>query len=192
MFGDPEENPLKWLKCFLNEIIIKANNGMSRRGNNIDGNIVLRLVELQKSYINYENPNRIKLTEAEKQRYVLERGDFLFARVNGNPDYVGRCAVFQPMREPIYHNDHIIRVHFDETKLNEVFASVLFNNSYGRKQMQDKIKTSAGQYTINQDGIGSIVTILPPLDLQMQFADFVQQTDKSKLNVITVLNYKNK
>jgi len=183
MFGDPEGNPLKWTKCSLNNIITRANNGMSRRGNDISGNIVLRLVELQNGYIDYTNPNRINLADAEKQRYLLERGDFLFARVNGNPDYVGRCAVFNALGEPVYHNDHIIRVHFDEAKLNGIFASALFNSLYGRKQMQDKIKTSAGQYTINQEGIGAIVTILPPLDLQNQFAAFVQQVDKSKLTI---------
>lgn len=59
LFGDPEENPFGWDKMPLSEVIINANNGMARRGNDEDGNIVMRLVELQDGYIDYSNPNRI-------------------------------------------------------------------------------------------------------------------------------------
>lgn len=181
MFGDPKENPLRWDKLTLSNIIINANNGMARRGNDEDGEIVVRLVELQDGYIDYSNPNRIKLNEGEKHRYLLKDKDFLFARVNGNPDNVGRCAVFHNIGENVYHNDHIIRVHFDEERLNGIFASTLLNSNYGKRQLKGQLKTSAGQYTVSQDGIGAIMTILPPIELQNQFADFVHQIDKSKV-----------
>lgn len=183
MFGDPEENPFNWKKILLAKVIINANNGMARRGNDNDGNIVMRLVELQDGYIDYSNPNRIILKDNEKKRYLLKDKDFLFARVNGNPDNVGRCAVFHDIGEDVYHNDHIIRVHFDEELLNGTFASALFNSDYGKKQLKSQIKTSAGQYTVSQDGIGAIATILPPAKLQNQFADFVQQVDKSRFDI---------
>ena len=181
LFGDPEQNPMVWTKQPLSEIIINANNGMARRGNDPHGSIVMRLVELQDGHIDYSTPNRIVLTDTEKGKYLLRENDFLFARVNGNPEYVGRCAVFHEIGEPVYHNDHIIRVHFDDTVLNGAFASALINSAYGKRQMRGQIKTSAGQYTISQDGIGAITAILPPMALQQQFAAFVEQTDKSKL-----------
>lgn len=183
MFGDPVVNPKSWETVPLSALIINANNGMSRRGKDADGSIVLRLVELQNGFIDYSAPNRICLNDTEKKRYELVDNDFLFARVNGNPDYVGRCAVFKSIGEPVFHNDHIIRVHFDETKINGCFTSVLLNSDYGKRQMREQIKTSAGQYTISQDGIGAITAILPPLELQEQFAAFVEQTDKSKLEI---------
>lgn len=39
------------------------------------------------------------------------------------PDYVGRCAVFKAVNESVYHNDRIIRVHFNENVLEGQFAS---------------------------------------------------------------------
>ena len=180
LFGDPEENPFGWDKMPLSKVIINANNGMARRGNDEDGNIVMRLVELQDGYIDYSNPNRIILKDNEKKRYLLKDKDFLFARVNGNPDNVGRCAVFHDIGEDVYHNDHIIRVHFNEELLDGTFASALLNSDYGKRQLKSQIKTSAGQYTVSQDGIGAIVTILPSMDKQNQFAEFVAQVDKSK------------
>ena len=181
MFGDPEDNPFEWDKMPLSNIMLNANNGMARRGNDENGNIVLRLVELQDGYIDYSNPNRICLNENEKKRYLLKNNDFLFARVNGNPDNVGRCAVFHDIGEDVYHNDHIIRVHFNEELLNGVFASELINSNFGKRQLKKRIKTSAGQYTVSQDGIGAIVSIVPPLELQNQFASFVEEIDKSRL-----------
>ena len=181
MFGDPEENPFGWDKMPLSEVIINANNGMARRGNDEAGNIVMRLVELQDGYIDYSNPNRIILKDNEKKRYLLKDKDFLFARVNGNPDNVGRCAVFHDIGEEVYHNDHIIRVHFNEELLDGTFASALLNSDYGKRQLKSQIKTSAGQYTVSQDGIGAIITILPSMDKQNQFSEFVKQIDKSKV-----------
>ena len=181
LFGNPEENPFGWDKMPLSEVIINANNGMARRGNDEDGNIVMRLVELQDGYIDYSNPNRIILKDNEKKRYLLKDKDFLFARVNGNPDNVGRCAVFHDIGEDVYHNDHIIRVHFNEELLDGTFASALLNSDYGKRQLKSQIKTSAGQYTVSQDGIGAIVTILPSMDKQNQFSEFVAQVDKSKV-----------
>lgn len=183
MFGDPVVNPMGWNIKPLSEVITYANNGMARRGNDENGNIVLRLVELQDGYIDYAKPNRIKLDEAEKERYLLIDGDFLFARVNGNSENVGRCAVFEGIGESVYHNDHIIRVRFNHKVLDGVFASKLLNSDYGKGEMRNKIKTSAGQYTINQAGIGATKTPLPPLPLQNSFADFVRQTDKSKFEI---------
>ena len=183
MFGDPEDNPFEWDKMPLSNIMLNANNGMARRGNDENGNIVLRLVELQDGYIDYSNPNRICLNENEKKRYLLKNNDFLFARLNGNPDNVGRCAVFHDIGEDVYHNDHIIRVHFNEELLNGVFASELINSNFGKRQLKKRIKTSAGQYTVSQDGIGAIVSIVPPLELQNQFASFVEEINKSRSRI---------
>ena len=183
MFGDPIANSQKWNVEDLKSIITHANNGMSRRGNDESGSVVLRLVELQSGYLDYSNPNRIVLTEQEKKRFQLKENDFLFARVNGNPENVGRCAYFKGWQEPVYHNDHIIRVQFKAQIVSPEFLQHLLNSQYGRNEMRGKIKTSAGQYTINQEGIGSIRIPIPPLELQNEFAAFIEQLDKSKVAV---------
>lgn len=161
------------------DVCLKINNGITRRGNDPDGDIVLRLVELQEGFIDYAKPNRIRLTQKEKERFSLVDGDLLFARVNGNPKNVGRCASFSAINESVYHNDHVIRATFDHSKHNPVFLVFFMNSSKGRAQIEAAITTSAGQYTINQAGIKSIQVPLPPLAFQQEFAAFVSQVDKS-------------
>lgn len=180
MFGDPVENPMGWEEVPLSNTILSANNGMSRRGNNADGNIVLRLVELQEGFIDYKSPNRIKLTDSEKKKCLLNKDDVLFARVNGNPAYVGRCAVFKPINEPVYHNDHIIRICFNETMVNSTYISMYMNGNGGRLQLKDKVKTSAGQYTINQKDIGCSQIPLPPIELQNLFAARIEALEAQR------------
>lgn len=183
MFGDPETNPQRWQETKLKSLILKGNNGLSRRGCDSNGDIVLRLVELQKNFIDYSQPNRITLSPEEKERYALQDHDFLFARVNGNPDNVGRGAEFSALSEPVYFNDHIIRVHFRDDLLDSCFFGYLVNSDYGRKKLRAQIKTSAGQYTISQQGISEFPLYLPPLNLQKSFRHMVERIDKSKLAI---------
>ncbi len=182
MFGDPVRNPLNWEISNLGSFIENANNGMARRGNDKNGKIVLRLVELQRGFIDYSDCNRIAI-KTNEEKYLLKNNDFLFARVNGNSDNVGRCCYYKDIGEEVYHNDHIIRVHFDENRLNEYYLNTLLNSEYGKSEFKKYIKTSAGQYTIAQDGISSAQIPIPPLSLQNDFAAFVQQIDKSKFAV---------
>ena len=182
MFGDPETNPLGWPTMRLDNIITNSNNGITRRGNDPDGSIVLRIVELQDGYIDYSNVNRILVNDKEKKCLLVDN-DLLFVRVNGNPDYVARSAVFRDIGEPVYHNDHIIRVHIDDTKAIVGFIHGFTTTDFGKKQLKDHVKTSAGQYSISQDGIGSILIYLPPIEAQKHYLSLVEQSDKSKFEL---------
>ncbi len=183
MFGEPEINPYGWEMLRLEEVVTNANNGITRRANDKEGSIVLRIAELQDGYIDYSDVNRICIQEKE-QKCLLVENDLLFVRVNGNPYYVARSAIFHDIGEPVYHNDHIIRMHLDENRVNLQFIRGFLDTQYGKKQLKDNVKTSAGQYSISQDGIGGITIYLPPIDIQSRFSTIVQQTDKSKFRAL--------
>lgn len=171
LFGDPVTNPKGWEVKPLKEHILHANNGLSRRRKDTEniGEIVLRLQDVHYDGIRFEKDlNRISLDEKEKARYQLEKGDILFIRVNGNPDYVGRSSVFEGYREPVYHNDHLIRLKIGEAYTPQ-FLSYCFNYKGGRKIISGQTKTSAGQHTISQGGIETLNFYLPPIVLQQKF-----------------------
>ena len=95
----------------------------------------------------------------------------LFVRVNGNPEYVGRCAVFNGFSEKIFFNDHIMRVKLDYVSMRPEFLSFLLNASYGKRQIAQHRKTSAGQHTINQRGLEKIEIPTPPIEMQLGFCE---------------------
>ena len=59
---------------------------------------------------------------------------------------------------------------------------VLSTTDYFRNQVISQSKT-ATMTTIGQDGILKTDIILPPMELQKRFLQFVEQIDKSKLEI---------
>jgi type I restriction enzyme S subunit len=170
MFGDPVTNPKGWDRDYLGNHILHANNGLSRRRKTSqnEGEIVLRLQDVKAGYISFDEPNRIALDEDEKKRYLLEPNDLVFIRVNGNKEYVGRCAVYKGFDESVYHNDHIIRIQTVH-KISSDYLAFVLNHSSGKKILRSQIKTSAGQYTISQKGIESLQLPIPQREIQDEF-----------------------
>lgn len=198
MFGDPVTNPKKWNVEKLGKHILHANNGLSRRRKESEnvGHIVLRLQDVQYSGIDFNKElNRIELDQSEQERFRINKGDILFIRVNGNPDYVGRSAVFQSHEEPIFHNDHLIRIKVDDS-YNPVFLSYCLNHKGGKKIISQQLKTSAGQHTISQSGLEVLEFYVPPIDIQNKFEKLLNHIklipfDQNKLdNLFNALQQK--
>ncbi|WP_099364499.1 restriction endonuclease subunit S [Fredinandcohnia onubensis] len=151
----------------LEDLIVSTQNGMSRRGEDENGQIVLKLKNVKNNEVNFDTVNRIYLKEKERETYELNEQDLLVVRVNGNPKYVGRSAVFKGYGEPVFFNDHIIRVAV--ANVNVEYLSYLLNSNLGISEIQKNIKTSAGQYTISRDGLNKIRLRLPNENLQNEF-----------------------
>jgi len=182
MFGDPITNSKGWTIQFLKSFVFNVTNGLTRRRKESDQgrDIVLRLRDIRNGWIDFSDVNRISLDSSERSRYETTVGNLLFIRVNGNPDYVGRCAIFDGFSEPVYFNDHIMRVKIDQSKVNSKFLSFLLNGERGKKEIASYRKTSAGQHTINQEGLNKITIPVPPLPLQKEFAQRVEAVEKLK------------
>ncbi|MHA3363215.1 restriction endonuclease subunit S [Yersinia enterocolitica] len=181
MFGDPVENPKRWNIKPLADQIVHANNGVSRRRkeDTNEGDIVLRLQDVHYSGITFKKElNRIKLVDKEKKTARVEYDDLLFIRVNGNPNYVGRTAVFKSYIEPVYHNDHLIRIRLGD-EYNSDFLCYLINSPTSRKIISKRIKTSAGQHTISQDGIVKLEFYRPPIEMQEKFVSIKNKIESS-------------
>ena len=182
MFGDAMSNNINIKKEKLGKYLVYVQNGISRRRKipqNI-GNLVFRIKEIRENYIDYSDINRIPLNEKEKDKYKINNNELLFIRVNGNKDYVGRNAVFRGYIEDAYFNDHIMRVKIEERYMNPIYLSRFLNMSFGKEEIRKYIKTSAGQYTINQQGLSSVELTIPPIEQQNQFAQIVQKVEAQK------------
>ncbi|AKB57810.1 restriction endonuclease subunit S [Methanosarcina barkeri] len=182
MFGDPITNPKEWEICSIGALLTDVTNGLTRRrkGSDEGTDIVLRLRDIREGWIDFSDVNRISLSYQESSRYKISVNDLLFIRVNGNPDYVGRCALFEGFSEPVYFNDHIMRVKTDQSKVDGKFLVYMLNGPRGKREIALHRKTSAGQHTINQDGLGKIEIPLPPLKIQQEFAFRTASIEKLK------------
>ena len=87
------------------------------------------------------------------------------------------------MREPTVYESNMMRFHVDETRVDPCFMTRLLCSTFMYRQILNRAKKAVNQASINQSDVQSFTVIIPPIDLQKQFADFVQHVDKSKAAV---------
>lgn len=104
----------------------------------------------------------------EVQRLRLEIGDILCVRTNGNPDYVGRCAVFD-LKESYLFASYLIRARLDMSRADPWYVGSFMRSRDGRQAMSPYIRTTAGQSNISVGGLSQIPVPLPPIAEQQRF-----------------------
>ena len=188
LFGDPMDNPMGWDRVNISAVIGgKVSNGFFAKRDDYcdDGNVkVLGVAHVvNRMYSNTEGLPKTNGTEADIAKYGVKYGDMLFCRSSLVAAGIGKASIV-PKNVPsnVLFECHVIRLPLDLTKCVPEFMQVLSTTEYFRSQIIAQSKT-ATMTTIGQDGILKTDIILPPLEKQKQFLQFVEQTDKSKLAI---------
>lgn len=188
MFGDPDQNPKGWPLVSITEIIRdKASNGFfaKRDAYKDDGNVQILGVSnvVNRMYSNTKGLPRTNATQAEKEKYSVKYGDMLFCRSSLVADGIGKASIVAKGTFPnVLFECHVIRLSLDLQKCVPEFVQVLSTTPFFRRQIIAQSKT-ATMTTIGQDGILKSSVVLPPIDLQNQFAAFVERVDQQKQTV---------
>ena len=125
----------------------------------------------------------IGIREEEIEKTLLQTGDLLFVEGNGSIEQIGRVAIWDGSISPILHQNHLIKARFSGRTITPEFALYYFMSQEGRQQIISKSVSTSGLNTLSVNKIGSLILPMPPIALQEQFAEFVKQTDKSKLSI---------
>jgi len=113
----------------------------------------------------------------KNQKSVIRKNDVLVVR-SGAP---GTACVATEKYDG-YNAVDIIIAHPDNSKVNSIFLAAFTNMPHGMNQIRAKTGGAAQQH-FNVGGYKAMNLIMPPIELQNQFAAFVEQTDKSKLAI---------
>ena len=188
LFGEPMDNPKGWDRVNISTVVGgKVSNGFFAKRDDYcdDGNVkVLGVAHVvNRMYSNIENLPKTNGTETDVVKYGVKYGDMLFCRSSLVAAGIGKASIV-PKGTPnnVLFECHVIRLPLDLEKCVPEFMQVLSTTDDFRNQIISQSKT-ATMTTIGQDGILKTDIILPPLELQKQFAAFVEQTDKSKLAI---------
>ena len=176
MFGDPVENPMGWDAMNLAQLAEEFRYGTSKKclGESREGDTpILRIPNVLGNAVNWRDIKFTSLTDKEATLLFLEHGDILFVRTNGNPNYIGRCAVFNDNREAAYASYLIrLRLAVDANVIPEFVAACLELPSM-RQAILRLARTTAGNYNINIQSLGSLTIPVPSLELQSLYADLI-------------------
>lgn len=188
MFGDPKINPYEWKVINISEVLrAKASNGFFSRRDDYcdDGNVeVLGVVNVvNRMYSQVTDLPRTYANEKDIKKFEVKYGDMLFCRSSLVAEGIGKASIIpEGVQTNILFECHVIRLPLDLDKCVPEFLQTLSTTKFFRNQVISKSKT-ATMTTIGQDGILKTNIILPPLEKQKEYYNFVKQIDKSRSRI---------
>ncbi len=188
LFGDPNTNPHSYPTAeFGTVLIVEPQNGLYKPQSDYvtDGNgiPILRIDGFYNGKVtDFRTLKRLICSEEDIKQYELHENDIVINRVN-SIEYLGKCGLIQGLVEKTVFESNMMRLHVDESKLNPCYISHFLCSQYIYQQILKRAKKSVNQASINQKDVQSFVICIPPIELQTQFADFVTQVDKLKVEV---------
>lgn len=183
MFGDPVTNPMKWQVKSLSELG-DCKNGMNfHKGESGVDIHCLGVGDFQNLSVITDTSVLpiVSLNENPSEEYMLQDGDIVFVRSNGNKNLVGRCLTIYPHDIPTTFSGFCIRYRISSTDkvLTEYLLQVLKHDSM-RQKMTGR---GANIQNLNQQILSALQIPLPSIGLQRKFIEFVELADKSKLTI---------
>ena len=182
MFGDTVDNPKRWATKSLKELGT-FKNGMNFHNDEKGMEINCLGVGDFKDFDIISNVSTLPLVSLNvmpSKDYLLQDGDIIFVRSNGNKKMVGRSVMVFPHNTPTIFSGFCIRYrNFDDSVVLPYLLKVLKTDSM-RQQMYGR---GANIQNLNQQILSNLSIQIPPIELQREYAEFSNKIDKSKYNI---------
>ena len=184
LFGDTVINPMGWEEHRLDEYIdflTSGSRGWAQYFVDEENELFITIKNVKNNHITLDNVQYIeapKNKEAERTR--VKAGDLLISITAD----LGRTGVVDDeiAEKGAYINQHLSLVRLDKTRINPLYVSYFLETQGGKIQFESKNQNGV-KAGLNFDAIKSLKILVPPLDIQESYLDFVAQVDKSKVVV---------
>ena len=190
MFGDPVINPRGLETASLGDLSSLITKGASPSWQGfsytVDKTQTLFVTSenVREGYIDLSNPKYIENGFNDKQkRSILHKGDFLINIVGAS---IGRAAQFN-LECKANINQAAALVRIGDARIRDKYL-ITYLNSEKAQQMYDFMKSDTGRANLSLQDIGNLTIVIPPIDEQLVFEDFIEQVDKSKAAVQAALD----
>ena len=186
MFGDPLRNDRTWPISKLKLLTTKIGSGATPKGGKQsykkEGITLVRSMNVHDGEFVYKNLAYIDTAQAHDLDNVELQPKDVFINITGAS--VARSCVIPDNILPGRVNQHVAIIRCKENLLNYIFLNRLFlNSSFKQKLLAMGQAGGATRQALTQEQLKKLNLILPPIELQNEFASFVQQVDKSKVAI---------
>lgn len=188
MFGDPLKNP-RHLPQFRLEKFIHFLTSGSRgwaKYYSEDGEWFITITNVKNCKVSIDNIQCIcPPHNAEAERTRVKEGDLL---ISVTAD-LGRTGVItkEIADHGAYINQHLTCIRLEQSALDPTYVAYFMETEAGKKQFFEK-NLSSVKAGLNFDSIRSLRLLVPPLEQQKEFVNFLQQSDKSKFELEQALS----
>lgn len=189
MFGNPEINPNNYPVCQLSDFIVfltSGSRGWAQYCANDGTEWFITIKNVKDCHIETDNMQPINAPDnAEAKRTRVQEGDLLISITAD----LGRTGVVtkEIAEHGAYINQHLTCIRLKQDVLNPLYVAYFMESPAGKEQFESK-NQSAVKAGLNFNSINSLRLMVPPLDDQNAFVDFIEQTDKSKVAVQKALD----
>ena len=184
MFGDPVSNDKEWKQEPLRKLATKIGSGATPKGGKDtyrkEGISFIRSMNVHNGQFEYKDLAHISYEQATQlDNVTIEPNDVL---LNITGASVARCCIVPTDILPARVNQHVCIVRCNDSIMAKFLNYLLIDNNC-QNLLWNIAGGGATREAITKQQIENLQIILPSIELQQQFADFVQQVDKSKLAV---------
>jgi type I restriction enzyme S subunit len=183
MFGDPATNPQAWPRQPLSTVA-EVISGVAKGRKLALGEAVelpyMRVANVKDGYLDLAEVKTIEIKRSEVEKLLIRPGDLLMTE-GGDPDKLGRAALWAGEMEACVHQNHVFKVRSDRALLSPTYLRTLAGSAYGKGYFLSVAKKTTGIASINKTQLSAFPVPLPPLRLQRAFEHRVQ-TVESILN----------
>jgi len=186
MFGEPASNPKGWNKDTIGSVIKSLTAGWSANGEAREKRegekAVLKVSAVTQGFFKADEYKVIG-EGVEIKKYVFpEKGDLLFSRANTR-EMVGATCIIHKDYPDLLLPDKLWKILFCD-RVNVFYMKYILSDPSIRAEFSAKSTgTSGSMYNVSMDKFKNIEIPVPTIELQNQFADFVNQVDKLKFEM---------
>ena len=179
LFGDTVLNPYNWNKEPLGKVC-DVRDGTHDSPKYYDtGYPLVTSKNLSSGDIDFTDCSLICKNDFDKinERSKVDFGDILMPMIGT----VGNPIIVKIKNDFAIKNVALIKF-YNDTRVTNVYVQALLKSDYFDSEVLGKVRGGTQKF-ISLGDIRKLEILVPPIDLQNQFAEFVEQTDKSKLAV---------
>ncbi len=180
-FGDLRRNPRNWETLALGqvaEIVSGITKGRRTSETSLREIAYLSVANVQDGHLRLANVKRISASEAEIERFRLMRDDLVLTE-GGDPDKLGRGALWTGEMNECIHQNHVFRVRVASPKILPTFLAALTGSEYGKAYFLSVAKKTTGIASINKTQLSAFPVVIPPLGIQQRFVDAMSSLNDS-------------
>jgi type I restriction enzyme S subunit len=133
------------------------------------------VANVQDGEIKLDDVASITVLPDDVARYALQPGDILLTE-GGDPDKLGRGAVWQGAISPCIHQNHIFRVRVSRAAGTPEFISAMLGSALGKRYFFRCAKQTTGIASINMRQLRACPVLTPPMDRQEAYSALLQKT----------------
>ncbi len=184
LFGDVKENPNHYPVVYIKEVVSSCEAGWSGNGTQRekkDGEVaVLKVSAVTKGYFIPDECKVLDDQENIKKRVIPEKGDLIFSRANTR-EMVGATAIVMKDYPELILPDKLWKIRFNNISDVYYMKHVLSSKHIRDQFSAQSTGTSGSMFNVSMEKFYGISIPLPPVEKQVEFRNFVEQVDKSKV-----------